>query len=238
MRLITRILAILLAAATLSAQGADVAAVFDRLFQLRTFGDVAISPDGARVAWIDDDVKIAPLEGQPAARAVALGVHGAKGLAWSAENHLAFLDDPNRSGQVQVYETAVGGKPRRLTSLAGALASPAWSPDGKRIAFLYIENAPRAAGPLAPSAPPSGVIDAQIFEQRLAVVDVASGEVRQLTPADLYVYDFDWAPAGDRLAITAAHGSGDDNWYVAELFVVDAATGATRSILKPGMQIE
>jgi dipeptidyl aminopeptidase/acylaminoacyl peptidase len=232
-----RLIAALLAAVTLSAQNADLTPVYDRLLNVKSFSDVAISPDGTQVAWIDEDVKVASLDA-PATSAAAAGAHGPQGLSWSADGRLAFLADGDRSGQLEVYEEAAGQKPRRLTNLTGLLASPAWSPDGKRIAFLFIENAPRAAGPLAPSTPPSGVIDAQVFEQRLAVIDVASGEVRQLTPPDLYVYDFDWAPGSDRLAITGAHGSGDDNWYIAQLFVVDAASGDTRSILKPAMQIE
>jgi len=35
---------------------------------------------------------------------------------------------------------------------------------------------------------------------------------------DMYVYEFDWAPDSNRLVITAAHGNGDNNWYIAGLF--------------------
>jgi len=71
------------------------------------------------------------------------------------------------------------------------------------------------------------------FEQRLTTVNVASGDVRQLSPADLYVYEYDWSPDGKRFITTAAHGEGDDNWYIAELYTVDASSGETHSILKP-----
>ena len=62
--------------------------------------------------------------------------------------------------------------------------------------------------------------------------------MRQISPADMYVYEFDWAPDSKRLVITAAHGNGDDNWYIAGLFKIDASSGAMADVIaKPGMQI-
>ena len=55
---------------------------------------------------------------------------------------------------------------------------------------------------------------------------------------DWYVYEFDWAPDGKQLAITAAQGNGDNNWYVAGLFAIEAASGTIHDVQpKPGMQI-
>ena len=59
--------------------------------------------------------------------------------------------------------------------------------------------------------PSSGVIEQHVYEQRLTTVDVASGRVRQISPADLYVYQYDWSPDGKAFAATAAHGAGDAN---------------------------
>ena len=105
-----------------------------------------------------------------------------------------------------------------MTHLKGLLAAPRWSPDGKAIAFLFTEDLPRAAGPLDPVMPPSGVIESKIYEQRIAVVDAATGAVRQISPPDLYVYEYDWSPDGRTFAATAAHGAGDDNWWIAQLY--------------------
>src|SRR5262249_47442536 len=123
------------------------------------------------------------------------------------------------------------------TSLTGFLDGVSWSPNGSTIAMLFTENAPRASGPVQPATIQTGVIDTQIYEQRVALVDVATGAVRQLSPPDLYVYEYDWSPDGKTLAGIAAHGSGDNNWYVAELFTIDVGSGRTNSLLKPGMQI-
>jgi dipeptidyl aminopeptidase/acylaminoacyl peptidase len=105
------------------------------------------------------------------------------------------------------------------------------------VAVLFTENAPRAAGPLGPTAAESGVVGARIYNQRIATVDVDSGKVRQVSPAELYVYEYDWSPDGSRFAATAAPGPGDNNWYIAKLYTIDAASGKANAILKPARQI-
>ena len=165
--------------------------------------------------------------------------HDEHGVSWSPDGKsLAFLSDAADAGQLQLYVAPVaGGTARQLTKLKGYLATPLWSPDGQTVAILFTENAARASGPLQPRTPDVGVVEDHFFEQRLTIVNVASGDVHQLSPADLYVYEYDWSPDGKRFITTAAHGEGDDNWYIAELYTVDAASGETRSILKPSMQI-
>ena len=66
---------------------------------------------------------------------------------------------------------------------------------------------------------------------------MASGHTRLLTPADLYVYEYAWSPDSKTIAAIAAHGSGDNNWYIAQLYTVAVASGEMKSILKTSMQI-
>ena len=124
-----------------------------------------------------------------------------------------------------------------LTRLKGSLGAPSWSPDGKTIALLFTENATRAAGPLVAETPQTGEIREAVTEQRLTVVDVASGKLQQISPTDIYVYEYSWSPDGKRFVATAAHGNGDNNWYIAELYTIDAAGGNMTSIYKPPLQI-
>src|SRR5262249_45139362 len=123
--------------------------------------------------------------------------------------------------------------PRKLTNVTGFLASPGWSPDGKTIALLFTENAERAAGPLVAEKPQTGVIKESVTEQRLALVDVATGKLRQISPADMYVYEYDWSPDGKRFVTTAAHGNGDNNWYIARIYTIPSAGGEMKSIYQP-----
>src|SRR6202035_933791 len=134
-------------------------------------------------------------------------------LAWSPDSKsLAFTSDCNSPGgssdQADVYLVnpgATGASARRLTHLHGGITSLAFSRDGLHIACLYIEGAARPAGALAPMKPPAGVIGVEGLEiQRVATVETASGEFRQVSPANLHVYEYDWAPDSRQLAFVAA----------------------------------
>src|SRR5205085_3177148 len=100
------------------------------------------------------------------------------------------------------------------------------------------QNAPRTAGPLAPMTPPSGVIDEKVYEQRLTIVDPTGGEPRQISPPEMYVYEYDWSPDNNSFAVIAAPGSGDANWYIAQLYTLPAAGSALKSVFKPNDQMQ
>src|SRR5262245_32376258 len=219
-----------------------------------SFGQVAISPDGKKVAWVEElrgksgaetgnsAILAATIDGKVPARKITASAGAPRAesdIAWAPDSRrLAFLSDAEKPGQLQLYLEGVAGQPaKRLTNVKGFLASPKFSPDGKTIAVLFTENAPRAAGPLVASAPESGEIKDAFFEQRLALIDIATGKLRQVSPADTYVYEYDWAPDSLHLVVTSALGNGDSNWYIAELSVLDAATGLMKSIHKPSQQV-
>jgi dipeptidyl aminopeptidase/acylaminoacyl peptidase len=219
---------------------------------VRNFRQATISPDGTHVAWVESldtgggasAIYVQDLTAsgsQP--RRVSAATDGStvheEDVTWSPDSkQLAFLSDAAGDKQSELYVAdRDGGAARKLTSLKGFLADPAWSPDGKTLAILFTENAPRAAGPLMPMTPETGVVDNKIFEQRLTVVEVASGTVRQLSPPDMYVYEYNWSLDGKNFALTAAHGAGDSNWYVAQIYRLSLAEGALQSVYKPHLQI-
>ena len=69
------------------------------------------------------------------------------------------------------------------------------------------------------------------------LVDVAGGNLTQITPADAYIYEYDWSPDGKRFVVSSALGNGDNNWWIAELSTLDPTTGLMKSLYKPKLQI-
>jgi dipeptidyl aminopeptidase/acylaminoacyl peptidase len=217
------------------------------------YREAAVSPDGHYVAWTvnlrdkdntqsrNSEIMLLDLSKSGAAPqrlSTWKTPHAEYGVAWSPDSRqIAFLADADKPGQLEVYVEAPGGQAHKLTSLTGALDTPRWSPDGTTIAILFTENAPRAAGPLEPSTKDSGLVEEHIYEQRLTLVDPNTGKANQITPADTYVYEYDWAPDSGRLAYTASKGNGDNNWWIAQLYTIALPSGEIHTVHKPSLQI-
>jgi len=230
----------------------SVDSVFDALHSLRTFSAAVISPDGTRVAWVENvdespearrsAIWVAPVAGGTPVRISAARdgkSHRERDIAWSPDGKsIAFLSDAAQEGQLEIYiAPSSGGSAREITHVSGQLEHLAWSPDGKSVAFLFIEGSTQEAGALVPYKLDSGLVEEKIEEQRIAIADAAAGNVRQVSPANLYVYEYDWSPDGKTFAASGAEGSGTNNYWIAQLYTVRADGSATRSIWKPQLQI-
>lgn len=201
-------------------------------------GAVALSPDGETIAWTMRGAGSSGLylssTAHPAAEAEKqVLVPGATGCSyatpiWSPDGKtLAFLSDcaplegKQAKGQMQIFLwSQASGEVHQLTHLTGEVQQPAWAPDGRSIAFLFVENASRSAGALDAMKPWAGVIGEDGVEvQRVAAVQVdGAGAGYFLTPANLHVYEFNWAPTAHQIALIAANPPGENNWWVAKLY--------------------
>ncbi|MDQ6892823.1 MAG: S9 family peptidase [Acidobacteriota bacterium] len=230
--------------------------VLSELADVQEFRSVAISPDGKRVAyakkirdrrgaWKLGAVEVATLGSDSPARRLSGAADGRardeKSPVWSPDGkRIAFLSDAAKDRQSQLWlAPSDGGAARRLTSVKGQLEDPRWSPDGRAISFLFVEGSSQEQGALTAYKPDSGVVSETVEEQRIAVVDVATGKLRIVSPANLYVYDYDWSPDGKSFAAEAAEGSGTNNYWIARLYVIPARSGETRTrmVWKPPLQI-
>ena len=159
--------------------------------------------------------------------------------SWSPDgSRLAFFAEPAKGPALLYTADARGKEVRRIASLSGEVQELQWSPNGRTIAVLDIEHPHRKAGAQAAGARDVGVIGSVVDEQQLALIDVATGALRTVTPANVYVYEYAWAPDSKRIALTYAHGNGDNNWWIARLATVDVRTKAMRDVYKPRYQID
>ncbi len=191
---------------------------------------VAVSPDGKRLAWIvSGEIRVARFDNFAAAQRVTAAPPGQNcdesDMTWAPDSSaLAFLSDcAQPSRQDDLYLSSLDGQPpRRLTALKGYVQDPAFSPNGKFIAFLYVPGSMRPAGALAAQDAGAGLIGATPAEgQRIAVVWTgapATASPSLISPEYLHAYEFDWSPDSTSLAFIAADPPGENNWWTARLY--------------------
>jgi dipeptidyl aminopeptidase/acylaminoacyl peptidase len=238
-------------AQTTSSPGKDarIGALIETLGKTKTPSSAAISPDGTTVAWAvgsreGSQIHLTNVSNPDPAKEKIVGTGlgatncGSSEPKWSPNGEwLAFASDctanTEKSGQNQVFVwSKKTGESKKLTQLKGGIDSLAWSPDGRSIGFLFVENATRSAGALAAMKPWAGVIGEDGVEiQQVGVVDVANGSFSQVTPATLHAYEFGWSPDSKHLVFVAANPPGENNWWVAQLYTEDIAGGQPKSIL-------
>jgi dipeptidyl aminopeptidase/acylaminoacyl peptidase len=250
---VLRRILLLIASFAAAAPAQTVPQLLSTILGTTQYKDVAVSPDGHWLTWTvnlrnkdnsasrNSEIYLLDLTKQGAAPQHIAGSKNPAAehsVAWSPDSRqIVFLSDAAKTGQLDLYIDSPNGQPRKLTNLTGFLEAPRWSPDGSKIAILFTENAPRAAGPLEPSTKASGLVEEKIYEQRIALVDPRTGAATLVTPADTYVYEYDWSPDGSHFAYTSAKGNGDNNWWVARLETIAIASGEVKQVHRPAQQI-
>lgn len=116
---------------------------------------------------------------------------------WSPDQRrLAFLSD--RGESVQIYAVNLqGGEPERLTSHKSPVTDFEWSPDGRFIAFVAEEPSEKPKTK-APMVEDEGLRFAQLW-----LMEIATGEVKQLTKGARHITGFSWEWSGQQIVFTA-----------------------------------
>jgi dipeptidyl aminopeptidase/acylaminoacyl peptidase len=231
---------------TLTAQ--TIQQLTEQLGKTVLYGDIALSPDGAHVAWVQSTAATTSKqthvrgtsENAPATM-VNIPITAERtdfDPTWSPDSKaLAVFSSAGEKEQRQLWTVkADGSDAKKITNLKGYAARPRWGHNGKQIAFFYVEGA-GGGGPLMAAPTTTGVIDSAIHNQRIAVLDVATGQLRQVSPSNLHIYDYDWSPDDKTFVATAAPGPGDNNWWIAQIYTIDIAKSNATSIHKPSLQL-
>ena len=145
-----------------SQKDARIGALIETLGKTKTPSSAAISPDGATVAWAvrsgeGSQIHLTEVSNPNPAKERVVGTGsaatncGSSEPKWSPNGEwLAFVSDctanAEKQGQDQVFVwSKKTGESKQLTHLVGMMDSLTWSPDGKAIGFLFVENATRSA---------------------------------------------------------------------------------------------
>ena len=227
----------------LAAAFASVAVSPAAAMPLHQFSDLAISPAGDRVAAVESDEQPNSSTRPPEHVVVrdartGIVVQTIPGCAGCRYSGLSFAPDGRLLAVVNDKGTTrllLAGK--TLASFEGIAQDPSFAPDGKSIAVLATFNARKQSGATQAGVRQVGEIGEANDEQRIAIVPLSGGTLRPVTPADRYVYEYDWMPDGRGFVMTSAPGNGDNNWWVATLDRIDLASGALTRIAAPKMQL-
>ena len=121
---------------------------------------------------------------------------------------------------------------RKAYPLKGYAARPRWSHDGRQIAVLLYRRCGRRRSPHGRTRHHwyYRYRHPQPTDRRSRP---RTGQLRQVSPPNLHVYDYDWSPDDKTFVATAAPGPGDNNWWIAQIYTIDIAKGDATSIYKP-----
>ena len=217
----------------------------------RTFAGLTMAPAGDRLAVIEAD-QVENAAAEPHKRVVlrsaltgaVLATHDPcatcdyQDPAFSPDGHrIAFLARDRKAGTTTLWLVTDGVLAAR-TMIQGVAGRPRFSPDGKTLAMLAVVGAHKDVGATQAAAPQVGEIGESFDEQRITVIPVeGDAVVRTVSPADTFVYEYDWTPDGRGFVATAAKGDGDNNWWIATLDRVDLASGTLTPITAPKDQL-
>ncbi|MCS0791645.1 S9 family peptidase [Cytobacillus firmus] len=168
------------------------------------------------------------------------GKHRNHSPRWSPDGEsIAFVSDRDGKSQIYVMSKA-GGEARQLTHCANGASNPVWSPDGKKIVFnLSVkpgedaetkENQEKQADKPLPLEieKMKHKSDAQGFwsgrYSQVALIDIETGGVEQLTFGEHDYQLQDWSPDGKWIAVTADLSEDKDFSFQSDVYIIHLET--------------
>jgi dipeptidyl aminopeptidase/acylaminoacyl peptidase len=212
------------------------------LIALRSYSDLAWSPDGRRLAYVVSD----PDTAESVTNTDVWLADLARGDTWRLTRHSKADVSPtfSRSGDTLAFVGARGEEGRagiRMLSLRGgeawafgsydeSVGEVQWSPDGRLLAFVKTDTLPRAAREWRRRKWDQAVEDERLQYPHLWVADVATGRAWRVVGGEHYVWNVRWSPDSRRLAFLVSPTGAANDEGLTDIGVVPAAGGAMRTL--------
>ncbi|WP_066944392.1 S9 family peptidase [Microtetraspora fusca] len=206
------------------------------IYRIAVPGDPRLRPDGSTVAYTVTTADRESDENRSEIWLVAAGdaprrlTGGPRDSSprWSPDGRsLAFLRPVDGKPQLHLLPME-GGEPRVITAVSLGAGPAVWSPDGRSIAYSAPSgeidpHAPVVADSLEYKADGTGLLRG--LTMHVFVVEVETGETRQVTSGDFHAGEPSWSPDGGRLAFTANMEADRDLVVGGAVYAVDAFGG-------------
>ncbi len=230
------------------------------LLKFQFVGDPQPSPDGSRICFTKKTINAEKNKYEThlwmadtktgSCEQFTFSEFNEGGSRWSPDGkYIAFTSGRDKpKSQIYIIPTA-GGEARKLTDLAeGAVSGFKWSPDSKKICFAFRSNhedwtdkAKKEREEKGLSTPPlivteiwyrldgDGYFNTQY--NQLQTIDVATGEMKEITNERYGATDFDWSPDSKHIVYVVNRSPQPfDTPQLEDLIVLNTETGAERKI--------
>jgi dipeptidyl aminopeptidase/acylaminoacyl peptidase len=216
------------------------------LMKVAAVSSPRISPDGSRVAYAVNEVKmekdkewksvsqvwVVPTAGGKSMQ-YTRGDKSATAPEWSPEGTMiAFLSDREKDGERQVWMMmAGGGEAWVVTSHKGGVSGFRFSPDGKQLLLSAADQPSKDEEDRKKVKDDTLVIDQDIRMTHLWTWNIEKKEEKRLTEGNFTTSDPQWSPDGTQISYTVRPTPKADDGSLSDVWVLTLANGAKKKLI-------
>ena len=223
----------------------------EQIAQLRSTGEIAVSPDGERIAYTrvvgrdlsrEDDggawTELHLVDRQGNSRPFITGAVNVRSIAFLPDGTaITFIAQRGDDKHAQVYSIPLdGGEATRLTNHATAVAAYSIDPESERIALVSTEERSEAERKLRDKGFSQVIYEEDWLPRRLWVQPLGETDADSAPlEIDGSVQAVQWSPAGDRLAVVVTPRQlVDDTLMFQRIRIINPAGRELGRIENPG----
>ena len=162
---------------------------------------------------------------------------------WCPESScLTFISD--RDGKRAIYRLSMaGGEAEKVTTSKTDILTYAWSPSNDALAYVADAGTDQQPDPTGidkeslNSTTDEMITVVKPAQQNLWLLDVASGEVEQLTKGDWRISSFEWTPDGKSIVLSANADAVNEVEHD-RLFTLGLVDGEVHELWRPNLEID